>query len=124
MTLWWPNGYGEQKLYPLHFSMKAWLNRKGLDIRARTTSTKNIKVGFRTIELVEDAAREGKVLINETQKNYYINLNKKTGVGNYFLFKVNGVEIFMKGTNYIPMHILPELSYNESQRESSSSKTF
>ncbi|XP_036224160.2 beta-mannosidase [Bactrocera oleae] len=95
VTLWWPNGYGEQKLYPLHFSMKAWLNRKGLDIRARTTSTKNIKVGFRTIELVEDAAREG--------------------VGNYFLFKVNGVEIFMKGTNYIPMHILPELSYNESQ---------
>ncbi|XP_011211582.2 beta-mannosidase [Bactrocera dorsalis] len=95
VTLWWPNGYGEQKLYPLHFSMKAWLSAEGADTRARTTSTKNIKVGFRTIELVEDAAKEG--------------------VGNYFLFKVNDVEIFMKGTNYIPMHILPELSYDEVQ---------
>uniref|UniRef100_W8BI92 beta-mannosidase n=1 Tax=Ceratitis capitata TaxID=7213 RepID=W8BI92_CERCA len=93
VTLWWPNGYGEQKLYPLHFSLKTWLNRTGSSLRARTSSTKNIRVGFRTIELVEDAAREG--------------------TGNYFLFKVNGVEIFMKGTNYIPMHVLPEYSYEE-----------
>lgn len=60
VTLWWPNGYGEQKLYPLHFSLKTWLNRTGSSLRARTSSTKNIRVGFRTIELVEDAAREGK----------------------------------------------------------------
>ncbi|XP_053947050.1 beta-mannosidase [Anastrepha ludens] len=93
--LWWPNGYGDQKLYPLQFSLKTWLQRSGPRLRARTTSTKSIRVGFRTIELVEDAAREG--------------------VGDYFLFKVNGVEIFMKGTNYIPMHILPELSYDEEQ---------
>ncbi|XP_067630235.1 beta-mannosidase isoform X2 [Eurosta solidaginis] len=93
VELWWPNGYGDQKLYPLHYSLKTWLSKSGPGLRSRTTSTKTIRVGFRTIELVEDEAREG--------------------VGNYFLFKVNGVEIFMKGTNYIPMHILPELSNDE-----------
>ncbi|XP_017469260.1 PREDICTED: beta-mannosidase [Rhagoletis zephyria] len=95
VTLWWPNGYGDQKLYPLHFSLKTWLSKIGPSLRARTTSTKSIHVGFRTIELIEDEAKEG--------------------VGDYFLFKVNDVEIFMKGTNYIPMHILPELSYDEEQ---------
>ncbi|XP_013118469.2 beta-mannosidase [Stomoxys calcitrans] len=92
VTLWWPNGHGEQKLYPLHFSLKAWWDASGTSLRNRVTSKKSIRVGFRTIELVEDAVSEG--------------------TGNSFFFRVNGKEIFMKGSNYIPSHILPEYSFD------------
>uniref|UniRef100_A0A1L8EBR4 beta-mannosidase n=2 Tax=Haematobia irritans TaxID=7368 RepID=A0A1L8EBR4_HAEIR len=90
VTLWWPNGYGEQKLYPLHFSLKAWWDAGGTSLRSKTISKKSIRIGFRTIELVEEPVSEGS--------------------GNTFYFKVNGKEIFMKGSNYIPSHILPEYS--------------
>uniref|UniRef100_A0A1A9W1B3 beta-mannosidase n=1 Tax=Glossina brevipalpis TaxID=37001 RepID=A0A1A9W1B3_9MUSC len=90
VTLWWPNGYGDQKLYPLHYSLKAWINSEGPNLRDKIKSEKSIRIGFRTIELVEDAVTEG--------------------TGNTFFFKVNDKEIFMKGSNYIPSHILPEYS--------------
>ncbi|KAH8418054.1 hypothetical protein KR222_010988, partial [Zaprionus bogoriensis] len=85
---WWPNGYGDQKLYPLHFALNAWLGAVGPKVRGKTKSQKSLRVGFRTLELVERPAPDG--------------------LGNTFLFRVNGVEIFMKGSNYIPSHILPE----------------
>uniref|UniRef100_A0A6P4EG48 beta-mannosidase n=1 Tax=Drosophila rhopaloa TaxID=1041015 RepID=A0A6P4EG48_DRORH len=90
---WWPNGYGEQKLYPLHFTLKAWLGPDEPEVRSKTKSHKSLRVGFRTLELIEDPAPDG--------------------VGNTFLFRVNGVEMFMKGSNYIPSHILPEIANND-----------
>ncbi|XP_017085650.1 beta-mannosidase [Drosophila eugracilis] len=86
---WWPHGYGEQKLYPLHFTLNTWLGADGPEARSKTKSSKSLSVGFRTLELIEDLAPDG--------------------IGNTFLFRVNGVEMFMKGSNYIPSHILPEL---------------
>ncbi|EDW58688.1 beta-mannosidase [Drosophila virilis] len=91
---WWPNGYGQQKLYPLHFTLNAWLGATGPELRAKTKSQKSLRVGFRTLELVERPAPDGR--------------------GNTFLFRVNGLEIFMKGSNYIPSHILPENQTAES----------
>jgi len=44
--LWWPNGYGEQNLYP--FTVRI------LD-ESRVLDEKTIKTGFRVIELVQDA---------------------------------------------------------------------
>ncbi|XP_022214341.2 beta-mannosidase [Drosophila obscura] len=88
VTAWWPNGYGDQKLYPLHFTLKAWLGSNGPEVRSKTKSQKSLRVGFRTLELVEVPAADK--------------------LGNTFLFRVNGLEIFMKGSNYIPSHILPE----------------
>ncbi|EDV92669.1 beta-mannosidase [Drosophila grimshawi] len=85
---WWPNGFGDQKLYPLHFTLNAWLGASGPELRAKTKSQKSVRVGFRTLELVERPAPDGQ--------------------GNTFLFRVNGLEMFMKGSNYIPSHILPE----------------
>ncbi|XP_055904783.1 beta-mannosidase [Eupeodes corollae] len=93
VALWWPNGYGEQKLYPLHFTMNAWLGKQGPKPRDRTISQKSVRIGFRTIELVQEELDDG----------------------NSFFFRVNGVPIFMKGTNYIPSHILPELSADQSR---------
>ncbi|KAI8046391.1 beta-mannosidase [Drosophila gunungcola] len=93
VVTWWPNGYGEQKLYPLHFTLKAWHGGDGPEVRSKTKSYKSLRVGFRTLELIEVPAPDG--------------------IGNTFLFRVNGVEMFMKGSNYIPSHILPEMQTKE-----------
>lgn len=97
---WWPNGYGEQRLYSLNVS---WLgeNRNVLTNEIIQTpieflqSEKLITIGFRTIELREDA----------------------TDHGNLFYFKVNDVPIFMKGSNFIPSDILPERQFDAQKLE-------
>ncbi|XP_037951778.1 beta-mannosidase-like [Teleopsis dalmanni] len=91
VELWWPNGYGAQKLYPLLFSMNCWIADARPKRLAKTISKKVLHVGFRTIELVENLDVWGRT----------------------FYFKVNGHPIFMKGANYMPVHILPELSADE-----------
>ncbi|XP_017057152.1 beta-mannosidase [Drosophila ficusphila] len=93
VVTWWPNGYGEQKLYPLHFTLKAWLGPNEPEVRSKTKSHKSLRVGFRTLQLIEVPAADG--------------------MGNTFFFRVNGVDMFMKGSNYIPSHILPEMQSND-----------
>uniref|UniRef100_A0A1A9Z9Y7 beta-mannosidase n=1 Tax=Glossina pallidipes TaxID=7398 RepID=A0A1A9Z9Y7_GLOPL len=88
VSLWWPNGLGEQKLYPLYISVNCWLDKGQPQLRAKTTSQKMIKIGFRTIELIED--------LDDYGKSFYFKVNKQT--------------IFIKGANYVPVHILPEHS--------------
>lgn len=96
VELWWPNGFGKQTLYRLNVT---WLG-ENRDIFTNEIkqipveflrSEKLIRVGFRTIELIEDSIKDG----------------------NSFYFKVNDVPIFMKGTNLIPIDILPEKMFNK-----------
>ncbi|KAG6455463.1 beta-mannosidase [Manduca sexta] len=88
VKLWWPNGYGDQALYDLDVYLST--------INDGEISHKHLQIGFRTIELVEEDAT--KYLGNTT-----------AGQGLTFYFKVNGYPLFMKGSNWIPAHILPEL---------------
>lgn len=54
VRLWWPNGYGEQKLYPVIFILRTYRNVEGPHLSSRTESQKQLNIGFRTIQLVED----------------------------------------------------------------------
>jgi beta-mannosidase len=70
--LWWPNGYGEPRLYDLRVRLG------GLEATRQ--------IGLRTLELVNKEDRNGLSMV----------------------FRVNGVEIFCKGANWIPPDALPQ----------------
>ncbi|KAH3701562.1 hypothetical protein DPMN_076550 [Dreissena polymorpha] len=72
---WWPNGYGNQSLYDLYVFYTDSLG---------TMNNKKIRIGFRTVELVQD----------------YVSVNKS--LGRTFYFRINGRPIFLKGSNWIP----------------------
>ncbi|KAH9490421.1 hypothetical protein Btru_035139 [Bulinus truncatus] len=74
VPLWWPNGYGSQPLFDLKVTLAT-----DSDVTEKT-----IRIGFRTVELVQT----------------YV--SSKTDQGLTFYFKINGVPIFLKGSNWIP----------------------
>ncbi|KAE9551151.1 hypothetical protein FO519_005638 [Halicephalobus sp. NKZ332] len=75
VSLWWPNGYGQQKLYDLLIQTL---------VDGTVTSSKSKRIGFRYVELIQDFVDE-----------------KDQSKGRNFYFKVNNVPIFLKGSNLI-----------------------
>lgn len=80
---WWPNGYGSQSLYQLQVDFLAEADG--------TAHSKSQKIGFRSVELVQDDLEKGAT----------------------FYFKINGVPIFAKGSNEIPINVLPEVGQDK-----------
>lgn len=74
--LWWPRGYGNQKLYSLTVSIKK---------NGQIIDSASCRIGFRKFE---------------------IDRSKHPQAGNYFTFKVNNQKIFIKGGNYVPTDLI------------------
>ncbi|XP_012940722.1 beta-mannosidase [Aplysia californica] len=74
VLLWWPNGYGHQNLYLTNVTFTS-----GSDV-----SSREVKVGFRTVELIQDP------------------VSSDTSKGLSFYFRINGLPVFLKGSNWIP----------------------
>ncbi|XP_076069531.1 beta-mannosidase isoform X2 [Oratosquilla oratoria] len=83
VDMWWPNGYGTQRLYDLTVG---WKNKHRPE-----ESSKSVRVGFRTVELNQD------FVVSEDESK-----------GRHYRVVVNNVTMFMKGSNWIPAHVLPE----------------
>ncbi|HMT28282.1 MAG TPA: glycoside hydrolase family 2 protein [Bacteroidia bacterium] len=80
--LWWPNGFGGQKLYDV--TAKLYVNGYLVDsIKDRT--------GIRTIELIREDDDWGKS----------------------FYFRINGLPVFMKGANIVPLSNFPSQNTKE-----------
>ncbi len=75
--IWWPEGQGEQYLYPLKV---IWKEAGGETVQIEK------RLGLRTVELV-------------TRKDR----SPKASKGESFYFKINGQPVFMKGADWIPV---------------------
>nr|XP_006824165.1 PREDICTED: beta-mannosidase-like [Saccoglossus kowalevskii] len=77
---WWPRGYGEQHLYEVMVQLTCPTFEE--------KSTRRFRVGFRTVELVQEP------------------ITYSPGLS--FYFKINDKPIFLKGSNWIPADAFQE----------------
>ncbi|KAJ7625497.1 glycoside hydrolase [Roridomyces roridus] len=75
---WWPVGYGPQNLYTVSVLL--------LDATGQTVDSSTTRVGFRRVKLVQEPLAEA----------------DQYGTGTTFFFEVNGVPMFMGGSNWVP----------------------
>ncbi len=78
---WFPNGFADntQTLYELQVKLN--------NSESKETSYKKVKIGFRTVELIQDPIKPE---------------------GLTFYFKINNKPFYAKGSNWIPANILTE----------------
>ena len=82
VKLWWPNGLGDHPLYKVIATTSSGIS-----------TSRNL--GFRHFAIVTG---------NETDPNYVSNSTNQSGTSDFGMhFRVNGVSVFSRGANMIPM---------------------
>ena len=97
IKLWWPRGYGEQKLYDVALLVH--------DSEGKLLAQNKKRIGLRTVDLEfkELEIPEGTELKVSYGGNVSGKAPKGTKIEGEFKFRVNGEPIFMKGTNWVPL---------------------
>ena len=95
IKLWWPNGLGDHPLYKVIATTSSGIS-----------TSRNL--GFRHFAIVTG---------NETDPNYVSNATNQSGTSDFGMhFRVNGVSMFSRGANMIPMEELEGRSLAEAHR--------
>jgi beta-mannosidase len=107
--LWWPRGYGEQRLYVVRVDVtprdsgsegKSFRGNKDTVIPTQTISR---KVGIREVELIQERYPPASKL--------NVKASASSGSANpqpaSFYFRINNEPIFMRGANLIPLDSIP-----------------
>ncbi|KAG0018478.1 hypothetical protein BGZ80_007112 [Entomortierella chlamydospora] len=89
VKLWWPRNYGQSTTYTVEVTL---VNESGSKVASHV-----FQCGFRTCELIQDTLVQGKP-------------------GSAFKFRVNGMDIFAKGSNWIPGHVFDKQMTTEKKR--------
>lgn len=97
IKLWWPRGYGEQKLYDVVLLVHD-KDGKLLDQKKKSVGFRTVKLEFKELEIPEGTDLKVSYAGNVSGK-----APKGTKIEGEFKFSVNGVPIFMKGTNWVPL---------------------
>ncbi|KAL3097881.1 hypothetical protein niasHS_000616 [Heterodera schachtii] len=90
VQLWHPIGYGNQSMYTLEVT----ISEMGFEL-----AFSRKRIAFRTVRLNQQLAD-----VSDAKK------------GRLFQFEVNGVPIFLKGTNWVPISLFPGRDHSERRK--------
>ena len=90
VPLWWPRGYGEQNLFTLNVTFETF---KGPYRSATDKSSKSLRIGFRTVELIQEPVKNkfqirkgdfSKRQCLETGRDFLPSVKQRAELGNNF----------------------------------------
>ena len=91
--LWWPKGYGDANLYDVTMEL-----RVGDEVLAERQD----RIGLRTIQ-VDRTETTGQAFAPGAMWGTITQMDSEPEPNGHFIFRVNGVPIMVKGTNWVPL---------------------
>ena len=112
LQLWWPRGHGEQPLYTVQM-LYSPSGRFG----DKDTQSLNRRVGLRRVRLVQIADNDSDNSIKKSKSvDSSCPLGQPAATPASFYLEINEVPIFMRGANFIPLHVFGSLVTKEDRK--------